>query len=70
MPKTATVGARPRSAGRGGRRRIDRNRIPDLAHLARIYPISSDDATGVLEANAVIRGNLLLRGWSSRMFHS
>ena len=33
--------------------------------VARVYPISSDDATGVLEADAVIRGNLLLSGWTA-----
>ena len=32
--------------------------------VARVYPVSSDDATGVLEADAVLRGNLLLRGWT------
>ena len=29
-----------------------------------VYPVSSDDATGVLEAEAVLRGNVLLRGWT------
>jgi hypothetical protein len=32
--------------------------------VARVYPVSSDDATGVLEAEAVLRGNVLLRGWT------
>ena len=32
--------------------------------VARVYPVSSDDATGVLEADAVLRGNVLLRGWT------
>jgi hypothetical protein len=32
--------------------------------VARVYPVSSDDATGVLEAEAVMRGNVLLRGWT------
>ena len=34
------------------------------ARVARVYPVSSDDATGVLEAAAVLRGNVLLRGWT------
>ena len=32
--------------------------------VARVYPVSSDDATGVLEAEAVLRGNVILRGWT------
>jgi hypothetical protein len=32
--------------------------------VARVYPVSSDDATGILEADAVLRGNVLLRGWT------
>ena len=32
--------------------------------VARVYPVSSDDATGVLEAASVLRGNVLLRGWT------
>ena len=32
--------------------------------VARVYPVSSDDATGVLEADAVLHGNVLLRGWT------
>jgi hypothetical protein len=32
--------------------------------VARVYAVSSDDATGVLEAEAVLRGNVLLRGWT------
>jgi hypothetical protein len=34
------------------------------ARVARAYPVSSDDATGVLEAVSVLRGNILLSGWS------
>lgn len=34
------------------------------AGVARAYAVSSDDATGVLEAEAVLRGNPLLRGWT------
>jgi hypothetical protein len=34
------------------------------ARVAIAYPVSSDDATGVLEAAAVLRGNLLLTGWT------
>jgi hypothetical protein len=33
------------------------------SRVARVYPVSSDDATGVLEAVAVLQGNVLLRGW-------
>lgn len=33
------------------------------SRVARAYPVSSDDATGVLEAVAVLRGNVMLRGW-------
>jgi hypothetical protein len=33
------------------------------ARVARVYEVTSDDATGVLEAEAVLRGNFLLRGW-------
>jgi hypothetical protein len=36
---------------------------PVTARVAAVDPVSSDDATGVLEAGAVLRGNLLLRGW-------
>jgi hypothetical protein len=32
--------------------------------VARVYPVSSDDATGVLEADAVLRGNVFLSGWT------
>src|SRR5262245_44342 len=32
--------------------------------VARVYPVSSDDATGVLEADAILHGNVLLRGWT------
>ena len=32
--------------------------------VARVYPVSSDDATGVLEADAVLHGNILLHGWT------
>jgi len=34
------------------------------ARVANAYPVSSDDATGVLEAASVLEGNLLLRGWT------
>jgi hypothetical protein len=34
------------------------------ARVARVYPVSSDDATGVLEAASVLRGNPLLSGWT------
>src|SRR3954465_6100695 len=34
------------------------------SRVARAYPVSSDDATGVLEASSVLQGNLLLRGWT------
>src|SRR3954468_16510285 len=34
------------------------------ARVAKAYPVSSDDATGMLEASSVLRGNLLLRGWT------
>ncbi len=34
------------------------------ARVAKVYPVSSDDATGVLEATAVLRGNPLLMGWT------
>ena len=34
------------------------------ANVAIAYPVSSDDATGVLEAASVLRGNLLLTGWT------
>ena len=34
------------------------------AWVAVAYPVSSDDATGVLEAAAVLRGNVLLTGWT------
>ena len=34
------------------------------ARVAIAYPVSSDDATGVLEAASVLRGNLLLTGWT------
>jgi hypothetical protein len=34
------------------------------ARVALVYPVSSDDATGVLEAASVLRGNLLLSGWT------
>ncbi len=34
------------------------------ARVARVYPVSSDDATGVLEAASVLRGNPLLTGWT------
>ncbi len=34
------------------------------ARVANAYPVSSDDATGVLEAASVLQGNLLLRGWT------
>jgi hypothetical protein len=34
------------------------------ARVAKAYPVSSDDATGVLEASSVLRGNLLLTGWT------
>ena len=34
------------------------------ARVAKAYPVSSDDATGVLEASSVLRGNLLLKGWT------
>lgn len=33
------------------------------AMVARAYPVSSDDATGMLEAASILRGNLLLAGW-------
>jgi hypothetical protein len=36
---------------------------PVTARVAAVYPVSSDDATGVLEADAVLGGNLLLGGW-------
>src|SRR6516164_8886405 len=32
--------------------------------VARVYPVSSDDATGVLEADAILRGNVRLSGWT------
>src|SRR5262249_12053311 len=32
--------------------------------VARVYAVSSDDGTGVLEADAILRGNVLLRGWT------
>ncbi len=32
--------------------------------VARVYPVSSDDATGVLEADAILHGNVLLHGWT------
>ncbi len=34
------------------------------ARVARVYPVSSDDATGVLEAASVLEGNPLLSGWT------
>jgi hypothetical protein len=34
------------------------------ARVAQVYPVSSDDATGVLEAASVLEGNVLLRGWT------
>jgi hypothetical protein len=34
------------------------------SRVARVYPVSSDDATGILEAKAVLQGNVLLRGWT------
>jgi hypothetical protein len=34
------------------------------ARVARAYPVSSDDATGMLEAASVLKGNLLLKGWT------
>ncbi len=34
------------------------------ARVARVYPVSSDDTTGVLEAESVLSGNVLLRGWT------
>ncbi len=34
------------------------------AQVALAYPVSSDDATGVLEAASVVRGNPLLKGWT------
>jgi hypothetical protein len=34
------------------------------AQVAKPYPVSSDDATGVLEAATVLRGNVLLSGWT------
>jgi hypothetical protein len=34
------------------------------ARMAIAYPVSSDDATGPLEAHAILRGNVLLRGWT------
>jgi hypothetical protein len=34
------------------------------ARVAKAYPVSSDDATGVLEAASVLRGNPLLGGWT------
>ncbi len=34
------------------------------AKVARAYPVSSDDATGVLEAASVLEGNVLLSGWT------
>ena len=35
--------------------------------VSKVYPVSSDDATGVLEAEAVLGGNVLLRGWTLSM---
>src|SRR4051812_21137490 len=35
-----------------------------ISRVARSYPVSSDDATGMLEASSVLQGNLLLRGWT------
>ncbi len=34
------------------------------ARVANAYPVSSDDATGVLEAVAVLEGNPMLKGWT------
>ena len=34
------------------------------ARVALAYPVSSDDATGMLEAASVLRGNPLLKGWT------
>src|SRR5271157_5493347 len=34
------------------------------AKVANAYPVSSDDATGVLEAASILEGNPLLRGWT------
>ena len=34
-----------------------------VTRVASVYEVSSDDATGVLEADAVLQGNFLLRGW-------
>jgi len=34
------------------------------AKVGNAYPVSSDDATGVLEAASILEGNLLLRGWT------
>ena len=34
------------------------------ARVALVYPVSSDDATGILEAASVLRGNVLLQGWT------
>jgi hypothetical protein len=34
------------------------------ARVAKAYPVSSDDATGILEASSILHGNLLLRGWT------
>lgn len=34
------------------------------SRVAKVYPVSSDDATGLLEASSVLAGNPLLRGWT------
>src|SRR5271157_402551 len=34
------------------------------AKVGNAYPVSSDDATGVLQAASILEGNLLLRGWT------
>lgn len=34
------------------------------ARVGNAYPVSSDDATGVLEAASILQGNLLLKGWT------